>query len=239
MVPNSLAIVDWDSSFFGYLIGRTDAQKITIESINEILDQAKNRNVKLLYLFMDEGDSISESSAEYVRAKLVDEKVTFRMNVRNKDVELDGHIELFELNKPSDKLIDLSIQSGLYSRYKTDTNFRNNEFEKLYTTWIVNSVNKQLADFTFVYRDEERELGFTTVKLNKDFGQIGLIAVDESSRGKSIGKKLIFSVIDLLKNKKIGELQVATQKDNTAACRFYQSLGFSEFKMEKVYHIWL
>ena len=239
MTANSLEIVEWDSSFFGYMVGRTIAKEITIDSVNEIISQAKNRNVKLLYLFIDGSDSVSQSSVEHVTAKLVDKKVTFGMDIRNTEVERDGHIELFELNEPSDKLIDLSIQSGLYSRYKTDPNFRNNEFEKLYTAWIVNSVKKQLADFIFVYKDAEKELGFITVKLSKDFGQIGLIAVDESSRGKSIGKKLIFSVIDLLKNKKVSDLQVATQKDNTAACHFYQNLGFSELRTEKVYHIWL
>jgi ribosomal protein S18 acetylase RimI-like enzyme len=76
-------------------------------------------------------------------------------------------------------------------------------------------------------------LGFVTLKLNDKYGQIGLIAVDKSHRGKSIGKKLIFAGINLVKSKGIKNLQVPTQKSNTGACRFYLNIGFEEIENRK------
>jgi dTDP-4-amino-4,6-dideoxy-D-galactose acyltransferase len=236
---NSLEILGWDSSFFGYKVGKTTAKGISPATVNKIIEQARNKEVRLLYLFTDGDDKISQDSTGAVAGKLVDKKLTFNLKIGDADFDTDDHIEPFIANYPSEKLILLAIQSGLYSRYKSDTNFKNNEFEKLYTAWIVNSVKKKIADYVFVYKEDGVELGFVTLKLNDTYGQIGLIAVDESVRGRSIGKKLIFTVASLLKKRGIGSLQVPTQKDNTGACQFYRSIGFEEIKTENIYHIWL
>lgn len=236
---NSLEILAWDSSFFGYTVGKAAAKEISVARINKILAEARSKDVRLLYLFMDNEDTVSQESANKVSAKLVDRKVTFNLKIGDARFETDDHIKPFMAGYPSGRLIQLAMQSGLYSRYKVDLNFKNNEFEKLYTTWIINSVNKKIADYTFVYREAGVELGLVTLKLNDNYGQIGLIAVDESARGRSIGKKLVFAVNDLLKDKGIDNVQVPTQQDNIGACKFYKSIGFEEIKTESIYHIWL
>jgi len=236
---NSLEILEWDSSFFGYKVGKSTAREISPFLMNNLVEQAGRQGVRLLYVFMNANDYVSQGSAHAVGGKLVDNKVTFNLQIKDREFGNDGHIGEFMHDYPSDKLIQLALQSGLYSRYKIDRNFKKNEFEKLYTEWIVNSVNKKLADYTLVYRDRGEELGFVTLKLNDKYGQIGLIAVDKSHRGKSIGKKLIFAGINLVKSKGIKNLQVPTQKSNTGACRFYLNIGFEEIETESIYHIWL
>jgi len=236
---NLLKILAWDSSFFGYAVGTIAATDIHVATINKIIDEARRKDVKLLYLFMDASDKVSQHSAETVEAKLVDKKVTFSLKIEDAVSERDNHIELLTTDYPSEKLIQLAIQSGLYSRYKIDSNFKNNEFEKLYTMWIINSVNKKIADYTFVYKEEGVEVGLVTLKLGDNDGQIGLMAVDENSRGRSIGKKLVYAVIGSLKDKNIDYVHVPTQEDNKVACKFYRSIGFEEIKTESIYHIWL
>lgn len=238
-MANLLEILEWDSAFFGYPVAKVITEKITAGKLGAIINEAKDKGIKLLYVFADPADAVSVGSANTANAKLVDQKITFNMKIDNSAViAVDEHIEEFEGNQPTEKLVDLSMQSGLYSRYKIDTGFKNNEFERLYLAWIENSVNKKIADHTFVYKEDGRELGFVTLKIKNNIGQIGLIAVDETSRGKSIGKKLVAAVVEMLIRKNIPELDVATQIDNDDACNFYKKTGFAGSKTENIYHIW-
>jgi len=237
---NLLEILEWDSRFFGYPVGKINASAIKTEKLAEIIREAKNKDTRLIYLFADPADHVSQNAAQLNAAKLVDQKITFHINIDASVIsETDIQIEQFELEYPTSQLINLSLQSGLYSRYKIDAEFKNNEFEKLYLAWIENSVNKKIADHTFVYREAGVELGFVTVKLRESYGEIGLIAVDESSRGKAIGRKLTSAVINLLYAENISDLHVATQIENKEACSFYKKVGFTGIKTENIYHIWL
>lgn len=237
---NLLEILEWDSSFFGYQVAKVTAEAITENKLTEIISQARENGTKLLYLFADPADAVSSQTTKICNAKLVDQKITYHKKINDSIVPvIDGHIEEFESDHPSIQLISLAIQSGLYSRFKTDPGFKNNEFEKLYYTWIENSVNKKIADHTFIYKEDGVELGFVTVKMKGHYGQIGLIAVDENSRGKAIGKKLVAAVFDLLFRKNVPDLEVATQLDNAGACNFYKKTGFRELKTENIYHFWL
>ncbi len=237
---NSLEILDWDSSFFGYPVARVTASALPTALMAEIMQEAKNKKIRLVYVFADPVDTVSREAVIMNGGKLVDQKITFHTKIDvSKLGPVDEHIVQFEGDYPTEKLIDLSMQSGLYSRYKIDPGFVNREFERMYLAWIENSVNKKIADHIFVYTEDGKELGLVTLKARNDHGQIGLIAVDEGSRGKAIGKKLIAAVIDQLYKKNIPDLDVATQLDNMDACNFYKKTGFTGIKTENIYHIWL
>jgi dTDP-4-amino-4,6-dideoxy-D-galactose acyltransferase len=239
-MSNILENLDWDSSFFGYPVAKIKAEQIPVEKLSALIKQAQVNAVKLIYLFTDPLDEVSVNSANLTGAKLVDRKIIFHKKIDGSDVStLDDHIELFMEDLPSGQLVNLSIQSGLYSRYKIDPGFKNNEFEKLYIAWIENSVSKKIADHTFVYKENGIVLGFVTLKVKDSFGQIGLIAVDEGSRGKAIGKKLITAVSNQLLQDNIPDIEVATQMDNVDACNFYKKVGFTGIKTENIFHIWL
>jgi dTDP-4-amino-4,6-dideoxy-D-galactose acyltransferase len=237
---NLLETMEWDSDFFGYPVCKINASEINAETLKEIIGQAKNKGTRLIYLFANSADNVSNKAAQLNAARLVDQKITFHIKIDTSVVSAtDMHIEQYELNYPNSQLISLSLQSGLYSRYKIDKEFKNNEFEKLYLAWIENSVNKKIADYTLVYREDGVELGFVTIKIRDSYGEIGLIAVDERSRGKAIGTKLTSAVINLLHQKNIPDLHVATQIQNIDACNFYKKMGFTGSKAENIYHIWL
>jgi len=239
-MSNKLEILDWDSNFFGYPVARITALSISNEHLANLIKEAKDKSIKLVYIFSDPADKNSANTINNSDAKLVDQKITFHIKIISPVVNpIDSCIKEFESDQPSKQLINLAIQSGLYSRYKIDSNFKNNEFERMYLAWIEKSVNKKIADNTLIYEENGMELGFVTLKIKDKFGQIGLIAVDETSRGKSIGKKLITAVIDILFKKNITDLEVATQLDNIEACRFYEKVGFKGIKIENIYHIWL
>lgn len=237
---NQLEKATWDTDFFGYPIGRIRARQLDVPQLNGLIKMAGGEHYRLVYLFVNPDDEVLNQAAQQFGATLVDQKVTFRTVIANQeDVLEDQHIIDYSAESPSKKLIELSLQSGIYSRYKTDPNFKNGEFEKLYLAWIENSVNKKIASHTFVYMEDGDELGVVTAQVQPELAQIGIIAVDEHARGKAIGSKLMKHLMDGLKKNNVPLLDVATQINNTNACNFYKKLGFHQHTLVNIYHIWL
>ena len=75
--------------------------------------------------------------------------------------------------------------------------------------------------------------------MKKSGGSIGLLAVDESVRGNSVGRELIKAAFSSFGKRGISNIEVVTQKANKAACRFYETCGFTVRNIENVYHLWI
>jgi dTDP-4-amino-4,6-dideoxy-D-galactose acyltransferase len=233
-------LLEWDTHFFGYKIASVRASEFGLKKLNTIIRELKEQDFKLAYCFMDPDDNISNESLKQIPVFLADEKVTYSIGVtREFNFPVNDHITTYNLNNTSEKLKSLALQSGLYSRFKTDPYFHNNEFERLYTEWIEKSVERKLANEVLVYNEGSEILGFITLAFHDNTGSIGLIAVDKNQRGKAIGKKLIGTALQYFKDNKITNVEVVTQKANNAACRFYESCGFKIKSIVNIYHLWI
>jgi dTDP-4-amino-4,6-dideoxy-D-galactose acyltransferase len=237
---NYFKILDWDTRFFGYKIASVKASGLKQDKLSEILSDLRKESCKLVYCFVDPCDEITNNSILKLSGMLVDEKVTFSVHGFDENKSLtSGNIRPYTLTYPSDRIKDLALQSGIYSRFKVDPDFRNNEYENLYTEWIVKSIDRSFADEILVYYDDNEEKGFISLGTKNSIGSIGLLAVDERERGKSIGKKLINSTFAYFINNAVSEIEVVTQKANMTACAFYESQGFKIKNITNVYHIWI
>jgi dTDP-4-amino-4,6-dideoxy-D-galactose acyltransferase len=236
---NSLKILNWDSSFFGYPIGKINADKLGFLELENVINQINRNKIKLVYIFIQKEDIKSKETALSIGAKLVDTKIIFSKTL-NPQEELikDNEITLYQDSIANNNLLDLAYQSGIHSRYRTDVNFKNNEFKKLYNEWIAKSVSKIIADEIIVYGNSP-EIGLLTLKKELKKGIIGLFAVDQLHQGKAIGKKLIQKAQNILIMNRIYQIEVATQKCNINACKFYKKMGFNLKKEEDIYHLWL
>jgi len=237
----SCRFLDWDSGFFGYRVCSIRPNGLRKGDLDNLVEELRGNGTRLLYCFVDPGDTISSETIEASSGKLVDSKVTYFKTVpETLDFEQPGSISAYESKDPSPELVRLALESGVSSRFRLDPNFRNNEFERMYTEWIVKSVRKEISDLVLVYHDDDgAEKGFVTLKISGGTGTIGLIAVDENTRGKSVGKKLMNSVLLYLHDRNIKIAEVATQKDNHQACRFYEAIGFGVKDVINVYHLWI
>ena len=148
--------------------------------------------------------------------------------------------EEFDLKIHSyEELLDLAFLSGNLSRFKVDSNFSNNEFEKLYKEWVNNSINKKIAFKTFVKTVQKKVVGFITLgEKDADTAKIGLIAVNEMFQGKRIASKLIKSCEIISKQNKYAGLEVSTQFSNNQAMAFYKKNDFEINKITYIYHLW-
>ena len=156
----------------------------------------------------------------------------------NKKLNFD--ISSFNRNKHNiNELKQLALESGIYSRFYIDSNFRSNEYQKLYLHWIENCINGNLAFDILVASDKNKMLGFTTVnKKSPDIANIGLVAVDSFSRGNGIGFNLINKTIIKAEQAGFRFIQVVTQLNNVPAIKLYEKTNFKIKEVINIYHYW-
>jgi dTDP-4-amino-4,6-dideoxy-D-galactose acyltransferase len=233
----------WDSIFFNKKIANILPEELTSASLEQAIHQLKKENFQLAYLALDKNTLIDESVLVSQNGLLVDQKVTFGIDLKEVvdfNKFLGERIEVYQEQEINKELLELALQSGVYSRYRIDPRFSELEFERLYTAWIVNSLNKKIADDVLVARDENLKIvGMVTVKNKNGIGSIGIIAVAPQMRGKGVGTHLTLAALEWFKNSKCSEARVVTQHDNKGAMELYNKCGFKIYKSEKFYHFWL
>lgn len=230
--------LNYDSQLFGYKVASISPE-IKTEDISKVISDLKKENYKVAYWSTDNPQSIP-SNTDTQNFAYAGAKVTYVKQLTGLTQLPDPLVTEYAHPMASEKLTFLALQSGIHSRFHTDPMFSNHEFEKLYIEWIEKSVNHQIADFVFVFNDEKSEpMGMVTLAIKDDESTIGLIAVDETVRGKRIGMNLLLKVEQISLEKHCSKVFVATQKENLEACRFYEKNGFVIFDIKYVYHIWL
>ncbi len=230
-----LKMLDWDSDFWGKRIfslhmGLTD-------SFEEAQKVANDSNADLLYIFTDKSaHAISQLDSEKT-ITLFDNKLTFSMELNRKDFFFDQEV-IDETTEPNINFLELARSAGKHSRFYLDKNL-SHQFDELYDLWLINSLNKTIADKTYVIKnDKEQVVSFLTSKIKNNRGNIGLIATDEKYMGIGYGSKLIAHLHKWYLENNIKYSDVVTQQSNVQACAFYSKIGFNVIKEELVYHWW-
>jgi len=230
--------LDWDSNFFGKKIGKIFCQEnniITADFI-ELLMQAKNEKYNLIYCFGNKNFYLSEDILSEFKGDMVDRKVIYKGSIKE-PLQETFLVEEFYEDKINEDLEDLAFQSGEYSRFQIEPYFTLNDFHKLYREWLVNSLNKKIADKTYVIKKHHNILGIITISIQNKIGTIGLLAIDKNAQGKGYGSQLINAVKRMLIQKNISVIEVATQVYNKQACAFYEKNGLSIKSINNIYHI--
>jgi dTDP-4-amino-4,6-dideoxy-D-galactose acyltransferase len=230
-----IELLEWDSDFFGIKTGRFFLSKETGWDENEL------KNWDLVYIFVEPADMSNNLLLQQKGVPLVDEKITYIMNVSKVKETKDNasHIYSYFSSTNDEKVISIGIQSGIYSRFNIDPNFSKAKFKELYAMWMKKSINREIANEVVVYTTEENEIaGVITLGEKNNNADIGIIAVDNNFRGQNIGKALIQEAVNYSIRKNYSSLQVVTQKNNQAACKFYERCGFTEKHVINIYHYW-
>ena len=235
-------ILDWDSCFFGFSVAKVVPVRLDEAGLSACLRQMKAAGVSLAYWSCDPQDEASREAALRFGGFLADRKVTFaapagRILASGLPKEAVGLlVEEYAGAVVSPELEGLALQAGAFSRFKIDRRMPAGAFEELYRLWIRGAVAGTIADKVFVVRESGKEVGMLTVGVKGGRADIGLIAVDDSLRGRGAGTALVLAARDWGAGRGIAEAQVVTQRDNEPACRFYEKCGYSVDKVEHVYH---
>ncbi len=240
-----IEILPWDSQFFGFGIGRMDLTHGIASGVEKVQHEIKERDIKLLYLFHDLSCEIDKDAKKqfvaHSGAKLVDTKLVYEKSLVMDELVSppDGVVE-FSGDRATGVLYQLALQSGIYSRFRIDLNFPPGSFEKLYCLWMDNSINRKIADNVLVAKGQETQIqGMVTLSLKGEQAVIGLLSVDESARGISLGRKLMIAAEYHALTSGKTFIAVATQRENRSACRFYEKLGYNVISRTEIYHWWV
>lgn len=226
--------MDWDSGFFGFEVAMLIGDEFDEVGLKGALADLKTLGVSLVYWFTAGERKI----ASKCNGSLGDIKIIYSKRIIGEN-KIGFPLRSYSSTDKFERLVPLALQSGSYSRFKTDNNFLNGEFEKMYREWIRKSVDREIADEVFVLEILGKILGFITVYKRDLIGIVGLIAVDEEERGNGIGKSLLNYAENFVFKNGCNEIQVATQKENKIACLFYERNNYRIKDIKWIYHFWL
>ncbi|MDH5380863.1 MAG: GNAT family N-acetyltransferase [Cyclobacteriaceae bacterium] len=231
--------LDWDSHFFNKRIGKLEFGSLgPEEELMEVLK--KQNNFDLVYVFCDPDVEINPSDL-HSRFFLADHKIDFHKRIIKISESVDyQELDFIKIEAVSQypDVYTLALESGLYSRFKKDPGFSEQDYENLYKTWVEESIHGNMADICIGCIIEDQLVGFSTLKFDESHSRIGLFAVSPLHRGKNIGSLLIKKTEEWARNKGYDDIFVATQKTNERACHFYKKNNFLINKEVKVYHYW-
>ena len=217
----------WDSTFFGYKIGKVEFNS----SLNskDLLNSIKKSSYDMVQLFSNQN---LESCFKY---NPIDIKLTFSKKVATART---NNPCIKSVNKDLDgALVKLAKEAGFHSRYKIDKNLEL-KFEEMYETWMNKSLKRELAAEVFAYQDKNKINGMVTINKKLKKAEIGLIAVDNKAQSKGIGSQLLQSVENWALKQNLENICVATQEENYNACRFYEKNNYKISEKTYIYHIW-
>jgi dTDP-4-amino-4,6-dideoxy-D-galactose acyltransferase len=237
MQINSLVPLNWDTNFFGYPVARLSIGENEEENLEYAFQQINSENIRLTYIDVNPDNLALNKILEKKGCFLADQKVVFA-KPSEKHHSFKNRITEFHGNETNEQLLSLALCSGLYSRFRIDKNFTSNEFEKLYTEWLINSINKTIAFTTLTAMEESDFIGITTIGIKSDYADIGLVAVSEDHRGKGIGFDLIHTADSIAFEKGFKEIKVTTQLKNNEACALYRKCNFRIERITNIYHYW-
>lgn len=230
----NIETLDWDSDFFRFKVGKLVCNSTDDFDFDAFRIAAEL--YKIVYVF-------SKNKIVDHSLKLVDEKVVLERKI---ELERLQEITEFTIDSFSDgihnfeEIRQLALESGVYSRFNVDQNFNNEEFEKLYTSWIEQSIQKKIAfDVLVATKWNNIIVGFMTLnKKSEILADIGLVAVSASERGKGIASQLLHNSFQKLKLLGYEKVQVVTQFENIPAMNLYQNAGFEIKERTFIYHYW-
>ncbi len=229
--------LDWDSEFLGF-----KTAMIHCENNNEVetwINKARNENYRLLYVFGNDDLWIDATTLQKNSGKLVDRKVVYELDTTTSAIANFEKTALYTSDTINNDLLKLAYESGKYSRFKTDTHFAAQVFEKMYELWMLNSANGKMADAIYTVEENSKTLAMVTLKAKNDSLHIGLIATAPEAQGKGYGKQLINKTLQVAKAMGLPKIEVPTQYDNKQACGFYEACGFRVKSIRNIYHFWL
>jgi len=239
--PELCSLLEWDSTFFGVVIGRVNSNRLAVKTTAQILDWCREKKINCLYFLADINHLETLRLAEKNGFYLTDIRMTYEQSIQGlgKPYEPGTNYRLATLEDlPALRgIVDSSYRD---SRFYYDGHFPKEDCDLFYETWIENSLSGY-AQAVLVVEESGQLGGFVTchIKKSESKGQIGLFGVSQRARGRGIGQALLFESLHWFVGQGMTFVEVITQGRNIPAQRLYQKCGFILKDIKVWYHRWL
>lgn len=231
-------LLPWDSAFFGFTVARVLGDQLDETLLREIDSWSLAHNVALLYLDARIDDPITIRLARAGAFDLVDVRVV--MDAPNPPQQEGSHPVDTRPATAEDLPGMTRIARGRFtdSRFYFDSHIPDERCEALYLRWVEESL-RGYADRVFVAENDEI-CGFVTCHLEERgrTGRLGLLAVDDRSHGRGVGKALVAAAQSWFRSKGAEGATVTTQARNIGGQRLFNNRGFRVSHVSLYYHKW-
>ncbi len=230
-----IEFLTWDSQFFGRRVGRLNLKLVT--TLDELLQSADQQRYDLLYVYSP--IPIEESLIGQYALLDVGGHITFTNDLSSHSIEEVNpmpEICRYELDTITPELLEIAFLSGHLSRFKIDPSLPVGSFQRLYETWLANTLENRPRTAIYTYIYDDRIIGLVTTEWHDSKCTIGLLAVLQSYQGRRIATKLIRCVQNICITNKIFSIEVKTQLTNEIARTLYLKNSFFERERSFLYH---
>lgn len=229
----------WDSAFFGFSVVRL-REALNPDELRRVLHKLRSEGVRLAYWMPDAAAGL-ERLAQSAGGWRAGERVTLVAEPLRRTGSLgERTIQRYRGPAEDPQLAELAVAAGALSRFAVDPAFPPGSAERLYRQWIQRSVSGELAEAVFIYSSPAgAPVGLVTAGGDPQTGEIGLLAVAESMRGRGIGRALTVAALEYFASTGRSCAKVVTQGANAAACAVYLACGFKRSREQEVWHFWL
>lgn len=229
---------DWDSRFFGYPVGSIRFSSLSAfeMQLRQARQQAQALGLRLLYIETPPLNSHQRKIFQEAKANLVAINVEFIKTVSNNSPDAPNS-GIQPCSKYHSALRALVLQSGKYSRFRSDPRFQSGVYERLYDEWLASSLRGDNRKLCLIDGPISLPRGLITVEPEAK-ARIGLLAVDSRWRGQGIGRRLVAEAERYCAASFHDILGVTTQKANQGACCFYERCGFHRVFEKEIFHVW-
>jgi ribosomal protein S18 acetylase RimI-like enzyme len=227
--------LEWDSNFFGFRIAQYREHLLSEDSWRSAELWCREQNIDCLYLLADSSDPQTASVAQAHSFRFVDTRVLL-------EAQTSPHTEPPAGVRPAqpediETLRRIARSSHYGSRFFFDSRFPRSRAEDLYAAWIQRSLDGW-AHAVLVTESDGGVVGYITCHLSDTQGSIGLLAVDQSHRGRGRGRQMLAAAMHLFQHSGMRTVLVVTQARNIASQRLYQQAGFRTRSVQVWFHRW-
>jgi dTDP-4-amino-4,6-dideoxy-D-galactose acyltransferase len=234
-------LLEWDSRFFGLRIARAEPPALQCDAGRAVERWCDLHCVDCVYLLADVQDQATIDLTQSQGFRLVDIRMTLEAKgppaVRRTLDPAHCNIRVAE-ERDMESLKAIARQSHRDSRFYADGHFDRRRCDDMYEAWIAKSCGGW-AERVVVAEVEGSPVGYVTCHVHTPGeGQIGLVAVDSTGRGRGTGLAMIDEALHWFADHHVTTVSVVTQGRNPRALRFYQRAGFTLTLMQLWYHRW-
>lgn len=211
-------LLDWDSQWFGFPIGRADLPEITPASALEVDAWAHAKGLRCVYVYAL-NSAMETPPAGFT---FLDGRVEYELATRDQaGWPIDPEASMRPMEQ--DAVYALARRLFTATRFSRDAGFPPDRVRELYAEWV-----RKDSTGCLVTRSGNTISGFVTARTDPadaTRGSIGLLGVAESWRGHGLGSRLLDHVCRVFAATGVEKVTVATQATNAAACRLYGRRG--------------
>lgn len=238
MDPSPCEFLPWDSEFFGLRVGRVIRRSLDPGYLDAVRRWRREQDVACLYFLASSDDPSTVRLAEDAGFRLVDVRITFQRPLDDLSPTRERRTIRPCTAKDLDALRAVARTNHRHSRFYFDERFAPERCDDLYGRWLEESL-RGFADAVWVADHDGEVAGYLTVHRRRDgTGDIGLVGVSESARGRGVGSRLLEETLRWAASEGLSRMDVVTQGRNLGAQRFYQRQGFTTRSLELWYHGW-